>query len=61
MSREFTVQILPGLPPPAPVSSQIFVGVTVLGIHQEAGTERIDVISGGSSEMKEEIRIIGEK
>jgi len=43
------VQILPGLPPPPPESSQIFTGEKVDGTHQEIGTHRIQFISGGSS------------
>ena len=41
--------MLPGLPPPAPVSSHTLMGVMEVGKHHAAGTQRMQVTSGGVS------------
>jgi hypothetical protein len=49
--RLLIIHIEAGLPPPAPVSSHILFGFTLVGAHQLAGTHLIDFTSGGSSEV----------
>ncbi len=50
MSRLLMIQIDPGLPPPAPVSSQILMGATTVGTHHVSGRQRMELTSGGASE-----------
>ena len=49
ISMLLIVQMDPGLPPPAPVSSHTFVGRVVVGTHHFSGMHRTNVTSGGSS------------